>query len=379
MDSALHSTLPRPELVTDASTLTAGRVPVPRALTATAIYGLSEAGRKASLLAGGNGRAVQQIHVQVPANRLHLVNVSTRGIARLKLRPRFALDGHERIVCHDTPPMYDSPPTIDELLREAARNHELERAYYAQATATRGKSRELDREWRSQVALAFLEDQTERALPHPPVTPSYCYLATERGAVRFDTDLDHGPAREVPTEAYRRFRADVAVARERRHREREEKVQTHEEKKQAIAAWIAEHGTADQRARQNAGLLPMSEACEAMTDHALRALADRPRFLFDGAARMQAFLRQLPQYADAIVTEPDLAVEGGKAASATSAQWALLQDMQAAVPDAVVTLHVRDFIWRRDPKSPKLRHFTMLVTTKVGPVSLRREYLGPDG
>ena len=60
MDSALHSTLPRPELVTDASTLTAGRVPVTRALTATAIYGLSEAGRKASLLAGGNGRAVQK-------------------------------------------------------------------------------------------------------------------------------------------------------------------------------------------------------------------------------------------------------------------------------------------------------------------------------
>jgi hypothetical protein len=116
-----------------------------------------------------------------------------------------------------------------------------------------------------------------------------------------------------------------------------------------------------------------------MTDHALRALADRPKFLFDGAARMQAFLRQVPQYADVIVTEPDLAVDGGKAASATSALWALLQDMQAAVPDAVVTLHVRDFIWKRDPKSPKLRHFTMLVTTKVGPVSLRREYLGPDG
>ena len=244
MDSALHSTLPRPELVTDASTLAAGRT-VPRALTATAIYGLSEAGRKASLLAGGNGRAVQQIHVQVPANRLHLVQVSARGIARLKLRPRFALDGQERIVSHDTPPTYDSPPTIEELLREAARNHELERAYYAQSTASRGKNRELDREWRSQVALAFLADQTERALPHPPVTPNYCYLATERGAVRFATDLDHGPARDVPTEAYRRFRADVEVARERRHREREEKVQAHEEKKQTIGAWIAEHGTAD--------------------------------------------------------------------------------------------------------------------------------------
>jgi hypothetical protein len=379
MDSALRSTVPRPELVTDAATLTAGKAPAARALTATAVYGLSEAGRKASLLTGGDGRAVQQITLQVPANRLHLVNVSARGIARLKLRPRFVLDGQEEIVCHDTPPMYDSPPTIDELLREAARNHELERAFYAQRTARHGKHRELDREWRIQIALAFFEDQTERALPQPPVTPSYCYLATERGAVRFDINLDHGPARQVPTEAYRRFRADVEVARERRRREREEKDQTHEEKKQAIAAWIAEHGTADQRGRQNAGVLPMSEACEAITDHALRALADRPQFLFDGAARLQAYLRQFPQYADAVVTDIDLAVDGGKAPSATSAQWALLQDIQAAVPDASVTLHVRDFIWKRDRKAPKLRHFTVLVTTKVGPVSLRREYLGPDG
>src|SRR3984893_13281823 len=126
MDSALHSTLPRPELVTDASTLTAGRAPVPRALTATAIYGLSEAGRKASLLAGGNGRAVQQIHVQVPANRLHLVNVSARGIARLKLRPRFALDGQERIVCHDTPPRFKARRRAAEGLEREDRNHELE-------------------------------------------------------------------------------------------------------------------------------------------------------------------------------------------------------------------------------------------------------------
>src|SRR3954464_819252 len=59
-------------------------------LTVTAMYLLSEEGRKASLLDGGDGKAVQQLSLQVPANRLHLVSVDAHGVARLKLRPQFA-------------------------------------------------------------------------------------------------------------------------------------------------------------------------------------------------------------------------------------------------------------------------------------------------
>ena len=66
---------------------------VARTLSVTASYLLSEDGRKASLLAGGDGHAVQQIALQVPANRLHLVSVDKQGVARLKLRPRFEMDG----------------------------------------------------------------------------------------------------------------------------------------------------------------------------------------------------------------------------------------------------------------------------------------------
>src|ERR1700682_4206412 len=59
-----------------------------RTLAVTATYSLSEAGRQASLLGGGNGREAQEITVEVPANRLHLVSVDAAGVARLKLRPR---------------------------------------------------------------------------------------------------------------------------------------------------------------------------------------------------------------------------------------------------------------------------------------------------
>ena len=60
-------------------------------------YLLSEEGRKASLLDGGDGKAVQQLSLQVPANRLHLVSVDANGVARLKLRPRYQLDGDHGI------------------------------------------------------------------------------------------------------------------------------------------------------------------------------------------------------------------------------------------------------------------------------------------
>ena len=75
---------------------------VARTLSVTASYLLSEDGRKASLLSGGDGRSLQQITLQVPANRLHLVSVDRQGVARLKLRPRFERDS-ERESSASTP------------------------------------------------------------------------------------------------------------------------------------------------------------------------------------------------------------------------------------------------------------------------------------
>jgi hypothetical protein len=70
-----------------------------RTLAVTATYLLSEEGRKASLLAGGDGRAIQQLTVNVPSHRLHLVTVDANGVAMLKLRPRYELAGGARHTC----------------------------------------------------------------------------------------------------------------------------------------------------------------------------------------------------------------------------------------------------------------------------------------
>jgi hypothetical protein len=115
-------------------------------------------------------------------------------------------------------------------------------------------------------------------------------------------------AHDVPAEAFRRFRADLNAARERKQQLRAEGLKTFDEKKQVVAAWIAEHGAKDQQARQAVGMLPMDEAVEAMADDAFRALADRPRYVRDGADRLQAFLRQFPQHHDAVVNGLDLVI-----------------------------------------------------------------------
>src|SRR5207237_484899 len=161
----------------------------------------------------------------------------------------------------------------------------------------------------------------------PPPTPKQCYLTTERGRVLFDVNTDDSPARDVPLEAHRRFRADLRARREENLRRRADQIALHEEKKRFIGEWIAARGTPDQQARQAAGVLAMEEAIEALTDQAFGVLADRPRYLHDGVECLQRRLRQILQHSDVVLTRDDLAVTGADAKEMTSPQWAMVQEI----------------------------------------------------
>lgn len=349
-----------------------------RALAVTVTYRLSEDGRKASLLNGGDGRAVQQLSVQVPTSRLHLVNVDDEGVARLKLQPRYERDGDQRVIRSDMAPTYDSPPSIEDLYKEAARNHELERVYHQQRSAVRTERRDAQRQLRVQVAQAFLSDRAQRALVHPAPSPKRCYLASEHGRVLFDVSSDDGIAKEIPPEAHRRFRTDLRGRRDQNLRARAEQLALHEEKKRVIAQWIAAHGTPEQQGRHAAGVLPMAEAIEAMADEAFAAIVDHDRYVRDGADRLQVHLRQVPKYAIAVVSSSDLIVTSKEATQATAAQWALVRALRAALPDATVTLRMHRLAWKCDADAPTLTVYGLLVTRKVGPFTFRREYVAPD-
>jgi len=128
-----------------------------------------------------------------------------------------------------------------ELYRAAAKNHELEGAYYAQRTAERAKRRDSDRELREGVAEAFLADKGQRAIAHPPPTPKRCCIITERGRFFFDVATDQGLAKDVPAEAHRRFRADL---RSKRERDQQVPRNLHSMKKRSGSLRTGSHGMA---------------------------------------------------------------------------------------------------------------------------------------
>ena len=348
-----------------------------QALTVTATYRLSEEGRKASLLAGGDGREVQETTLAVPTNRIHLVSVDAEGHARLRLRPRYYLNAEQRVIRDDAPPTFDALPVIEDLLKEAGRNHQLERAYKIDQAETKRKRQDGKFNVHQQVAEAFLADPTLRAHQHPRPTPRQCYLTARNRVVLFDAKRDHGAARQVPPEAYRRFCADERARIERGQEIFRREFGVHQERERLIAEWVATHGTGDQRDRHAAKMLPLSEVLEGMADEEFAAAAGRPRYVYDGVARLEAHLRQFPQYTNVVMTKSDLRVTTAHAEHATDAQWALIQELRTLFPDAKVILQRHRLGWARDENAPSVTLWGVLVTRKVGPLNVRREYLAP--
>ena len=375
METVATLTQRRPESVgSGMSVPTADAAPT---LTVTATYLLSEEGRKASLLAGGDGREVQQLAIDVPANRLHLVSVDANGVARLKLRPRYQLDDNQRVLRIDAAPVYDVPPDVEDLFRAAALNHQLERTYEAERREAKTKRRDAQRERKEQLAQAFLADPAQRAIVHPAPTPRACYLATPLGRILFDAKIEPAPMNDVPKEAHRRFRADLRTRHERNLKERAAQFAIHEEKKRYIAEWIAGHGTADQQARQAAGVLPMDEAIEAITEQAFMVLASRPRYEHDGIERLQSHVRQFREHADTVIVREDLLVTSTDAKQMSAEQWSAVQEIHRLLPEATVTLRMHKVAWKRDSKTALPPLFAILVTQRVGPFTVRREYVAP--
>ena len=274
---------------------------VARRLSVTASYLLSEDGRKASLLAGGDGHAVQQIALQVPANRLHLVSVDKQGVARLKLRPRFERDGDRGVVRIDAAPVYDAPPTIDELYRAAAKNHELESAYYAERVAQRSKRSDDDRARRESVAEAFLADKGQRAIAHPPPSPKRCYInhrprspavrRRDRPGAREGCSAGGAPA--FPSGPQSEGRAQSAGPSSTARAARREET-------------VHRRLGCRERHRRTEGS-PGTPACFPWTRLLKRSLtksspsmADLPLYTRDGAERLQRFLRESSGLVDAV-------------------------------------------------------------------------------
>ena len=116
----------------------------------------------------------------------------------------------------------------------------------------------------------------------------------------------------------------------------------------------------------------MEEAIEAITHNVFAAVANRQRYNHNGVQRLQNHIRQLRQHADIVVARDDLLVTSTDAKEMTAAQWAMLQEIVKLLPDATVTLRSHKLAWRRDTHTPTLTLCGALVTSRVGPFTLRR-------
>ena len=353
------------ESVTDAA---------PRALTVTAVYHLSEMGRKVSLLEGGDGRAIQQLTLSVPEGRLHLVTVDAEGVAVLKLRPQYRIREDQTVVRTDAPPVYDRPPTVEQLFRDAARNHQLEQMSVAERTQQRGKVAEN----RQQLAERFLATPEMRAVEYPPPTERRCLLRSNGNLIAFDAKTDKDAARQVPPEAFRRFRQDVRARAERKAAIRARDVALFEERQQVIADWVARRGTPDQRARHAAGVLPVKEVVDGLADETFAVVGDRLQYVHDGPERMQRLLRTMPAYAGVVVHKDDLLITTAIADFLTEAHWALKQALERALPDAKMFMRVHRIALKNHPEAGTITQLGVLVVKEVGPFKVKREYVVVD-
>ncbi len=376
MDTALHSLARR----SDANVHVFGTSsPAPATvLRVRAEFQLSEMGRKASLLAGGNGRERQKLRVDVPVTRLHLVHVDAAGVARLRLRPRYELRSDARIARIDGPPVYDAPPTLESLFQDAARNHELEAAYSAQRAASVSAQVDGEEARRAQAAQTFLNDPAQRALAHPSPTTRQCDLVTAQGRVHFDVKHDRGIARDVPPEALRRYQADLRRRTDTAVRTRAEQEAASAERARLVHEWIAEHGTSGQQARVAAGMFPIDEGIHAMSKAAFAPVGHLSEYARDGASRLQTFLRRDPSRAAVVVTPDTLTVKTRALTSATPEQWVVMEQIRATVPNATVILRERVLSANAIPDSPSLRIVTVAALTKVGPLRLLAEFVVPE-
>lgn len=347
-------------------------------LKVRAEFRLTEAGRKASLLCGGNGQARQRVTLTLPATRLHLVQVAKDGTATLKLRPQFKLNTEQRIVLIDGRPSFDHVPALDELLQVAARNHELERAFFGQKTTARVSRREAYTQFVEETAREFLADPARRATVHPTPSTRKCQLVTARGPIYFFANYGSTTVRQVPLEAYKRFRNDLRIRHGQQEIQREHDTTINAERRRLMEEWVATHGTPEQRERFAAGALPKSEWLAAAADCAFAALAGMPAYDSNGARTMQDFLRQVPAHASVVVTYADYRVVTKPLTTATPVQWEWMQYARRHVQDANVHLRERELIWNGDPRAPRHRTVTLLVTTKLGPLTLRREFTIPE-
>jgi hypothetical protein len=359
--------------VAEAQPVTTDDAPVrpERTIKALAVVQLSARGRRASLLAGGDGRALQRLHVDVPPSAVDLIRVNRRGEASLVLGPRIVALPNGRLRRLREPMLYDAPPTNEQLLVDARAVAALREAYVTQRSLAYVAAKEA-------FAQEFLQDAARRAIVHPPPTAQRCAFRTEHGVLVF-RHTDAGAAAVVPVEAHRRFRADLAERARRNQSQAARDMAIHQAKHLSMARWIEQHGSADQQSRLAAGRLSDAEMYEAIADDVFGPLQAWPRYMHDARGDLLTCYREVDASAPGDIPAAQVKVESTVVVHLSADQWSQLAAMQAAVPEAVMTVRRYRIYWSDRPArhDPHVIQFAVLVKYRLDPLTIVRSYMLP--
>ena len=206
-------------------------------------YALSEVGRRASLLAGGDGRRDQSVSVEATSELLALASVAADGTASVYLAGQ-----------HDAP--IADPAT--EVLRQSAE----EAAQRASAEAARRTKAAHDLDRARQNIARYLADEDDIRCD-----------AYSDGEVLLDGQWLHSagvPADEIMVVRETCQRRNVEDARRRSAREAEDARRRSAREAEITAsrlAWLQDHGAPDHvLGRSAAGVLPAGELTTLVTD-----------------------------------------------------------------------------------------------------------------
>ena len=107
-------------------------------------------------------------------------------------------------------------------------------------------------------------------------------------------------------------------------------------------------------------------------------LRSHTQYVADGRSRIQEVVNRATAGSEAIVVATDVIVTSGNAETMTASQWATVGAIRDLVPDATAVLRIHHVCWKKDRTITVGPFFGVLVTQRVGPFTLRREFAVDD-
>jgi hypothetical protein len=298
-------------------------------LIATITFAYDEAGRKADLLTGGNGREDQSRTGPIEHSDLNLFNVSDKGqISQSLLNLGIKPETHWQYPLNITGWGYhrfSTAQTWDSLLGYLRNVESIRAAIKAEYAEKRRVAAEEQAAKDAPHIEAFLADNQllARDIYGSNLTLPDGYNLKETSP-RFQ---------EVRDEANRRMEARKAANQAEAKRRTQAKLEQ-------IATFVAEHGTQNQKERFAADLLPEGEILGLMEAEAFKPFSGLPLYDVIEDEEVRATCSESCKCHDSYDSDDSCSIDydSDDAETLTAEEWEAFKKIQAIKPEAKITL-----------------------------------------